>query len=82
MKDTTARRSHTGVRLAIGLSAGTPLLLIGAPSVAADPATDGPAEGQYMVTISDGQNEGVDDNSLLRSDRSRRPFRRLWLLRD
>jgi hypothetical protein len=57
MKGATARRSHTGVRLAIGLSAGTPLLLIGAPSVAADPATDGPAEGQYMVTISDGQNE-------------------------
>jgi len=57
MKDTTTRRSRTGVRLAIGLSAAAPLVLVGAPSVAADPATTGPDSGQYLVTVSDSQSE-------------------------
>ena len=57
MKDTTARRSHTRMRLAIGLSAVAPLLLIGAPTVAADPATNGPDQGQYLISVSDGESE-------------------------
>ena len=57
MKETTARRSQTGMRLAIGLSAAAPLLLIAAPSVVADPATDGPTPGQYLISVSDGQSE-------------------------
>jgi len=57
MKCTTTRRSHMGMHLAIGFSAAAPLLLIGAPIAAADPAVNGPDQGQYLISISDGQSE-------------------------
>jgi hypothetical protein len=57
MKDTTVRRSHRGIRPAIGLGAVGSLLLFGAPGVAADPLIDGPGDGTYLLADSDGQKE-------------------------
>jgi hypothetical protein len=53
VKETTRR----GTRLAIGLVAVGPLLLFGAPGVAASPEIDGPGDGTYLLTVSDGQTE-------------------------
>jgi hypothetical protein len=52
-----ARCTRTGIHLAIGLGAAGPLLLFGAPGVAATPNVDGPGDGTYLLTVSDGQTE-------------------------
>ena len=49
--------TRTGIRFAVGIGAVGPLLLSGAATVFASPETEPPADGTYLVQLSDGQTE-------------------------